>query len=119
MALVVKIKESVSCEAFFERLNNSARPEVCLNWSVDSDGDFTYGVAQWGRKAWFRVRPVLERENKIEFGIIASKKFTMSKGLYAVYHGRFAEMLLCCADDMIEEIHISSLLRKGIDYIPE
>ena len=42
----------------------------------------------------------------------------MSKAIYAVYHGRFVEMLLTHFDSEIEEIKVSSLLEKGIDLVP-
>lgn len=60
-------------------------------WSVDAEGDFTHTPTQWQRRAWMRPRIKVDR---VVFSILGNKKFTMTKAVYAVYHGRFAEMLL-------------------------
>jgi hypothetical protein len=60
-------------------------------WSYDKDGDFTHVPPQWKNKAW--MRPEVS-EGELRFGIIGPRNVTMSKLVYAVYHGRFIEMLL-------------------------
>ena len=40
----------------------------------------------------------------------------MSKVIYAVYHGRFAEMLLTYFDEEIETVEISSLAEVDVDF---
>jgi hypothetical protein len=60
-------------------------------WAVDSDGDFTHSPEQWKNRAWFR--PVI-KEDRVVFRILTPKSVTMSRTVYAVYHGRFIEMLL-------------------------
>jgi hypothetical protein len=64
-------------------------------WSVDSDGDFTHNVEQWRFKAWFR--PVVGADSII-FRIITPKATHMTTVTYAIYHGRFIEMLLAHCD---------------------
>jgi hypothetical protein len=60
-------------------------------WALDSDGDFTHSPEQWKNKAWFRPEVQTDR---IIFKILGRKTKRMTKGEYAVYHGRFIEMLL-------------------------
>lgn len=83
-------------------------------WSFDSDGDFTHSPSQWNRKAWLRS---YVNEKELIMGIVARKDEKMSKVVYAVYHGRFAEMLLTHFDLMINEIDITSLAQPEYDSI--
>jgi hypothetical protein len=61
-------------------------------WSVDTDGDFTHAVEQWAYKAW--LRPRITETGKLVFNILAPKDTRMSSMVYAIFHGRFVEMLL-------------------------
>lgn len=78
-------------------------------WEFDEDGDFTHSPEQWRYKAWIH-EPVYSKKNKNQliFGIIGNKEVTMTKSLYAVYHGRFAEMLLSHFDEIIDNIEITA-----------
>lgn len=60
-------------------------------WSYDDDGDFTHTPNQWKQKAW--MRPQVAR-GELRFGILKRTDQTMSRLVYAVFHGRFIEMLL-------------------------
>jgi hypothetical protein len=74
---------------------NAIRAEIAAGkvqtWSFDKDGDFTHTPEQWRLKAWFRPRVSGDR---IDFLILTPQKTKMNKATYAVYHGRFIEMLL-------------------------
>jgi len=59
-------------------------------WSYDTDGDFTQTPAQWSEKAWFR--PTLMNDALL-FGIVGQQDKPLAAEYYAVYHGRFIEML--------------------------
>lgn len=59
-------------------------------WAYDSDGHFTHTASQWRRKAWFEPQ---ERSDKLRLRIIAPKS-GMTREVFAVYHGRFIEMLI-------------------------
>lgn len=86
-------------------------------WSIDSSGDFVYRKLPWKFQAWMRVK--LQRESKkIVFGIVGRKDKMLTTTEYAIYHGRFAEMLLYTCDKYIEKIEISSLATKD-DSIPQ
>jgi hypothetical protein len=66
-------------------------------WAYDGDGDFTHTASsgQWKNQAWLRphVSPDL-----LQFGIVGRKGVTLIKEVYAIFHGRFIEMLLAHFD---------------------
>lgn len=74
-------------------------------WEYDSDGDFTHVPYQWRNKAWFE--PEKHEGEKIIFKIIESKRIPLTKELYGLYHGRFAEMLVTHFSNYIKRIEIS------------
>lgn len=65
-------------------------------WSYDKDGDFTHNPDQWIHKAWL---PPTVDYGVLKFGILKPKDSRLSQEVYAVYHGRFFEMLLAHFDD--------------------
>lgn len=75
-------------------------------WSYDKDGDFTHSVSQWAYHAW--IRPRLETD-RVVFSIICRNDKNLSVTDYAVYHGRFAEMLLTHFDKTCKSIEITPL----------
>ncbi len=69
-----------------------------VTWEYDADGDFTHATQpdnQWRHKAWMRPKTI---DGALTFGIIKRKGEDLSKEVYAVYHGRFIEMLLAHFD---------------------
>jgi hypothetical protein len=66
-----------------------------VTWEYDSDGDFTHSPEQWKNKAWFKSKVL---EGRLVFGIAGQAKVNTSTEVYAVYHGRFIEMLLAHFD---------------------
>lgn len=60
-------------------------------WAYDDDGDFYHTPEQWKGKAW--LRPILQ-QGMLSFGLLGQKEIQMTKLYYAIYHGRFIEMLL-------------------------
>src|SRR5579875_2811244 len=75
-------------------------------WSYDRDGDFTHTAEQWINKAWLRPR-VLKGE--IVFNLIGPVETVMTKAVYAVYHGRFIEMVIHHFDEQVRECSASAL----------
>lgn len=112
MAIIVKTK--VSPKKLIDKLNEKINRESIITWIVDEDGDYTHTPAQWMYRAWFKARE--GGDQTIVFGLVESRKYTLTKELYAVYHGRFAEMLLAHFDGDIEDIAIRPLLDKNLDY---
>lgn len=95
MAVYIKTNNPATLLSKIKNLINKGKIDT---WQYDSDGDFSHTPDQWLNQAWFR--PFVEKE-RLVFGILGNKKVGMSKSLYAVYHGRFIEMLLTHFDDDI------------------
>lgn len=91
--LINKIKQAID--------NNSID-----TWAYDSEGDFTHNVDQWRYSAW--MRPHIE-SGRIIFAILCRKDKNLSMVEYAVYHGRFVEMLLRHFDKDCQSIDVSPL----------
>jgi len=70
-------------------------------WSYDDDRDFSHDTAdeQWVGEAW--LRPTIA-DGVLMLNVIPPKK-TVTMEAYAVYHGRFIEMLLAHFDDDFSE----------------
>jgi len=66
-------------------------------WSYDDDDDFTHSARQWQHLAW--LRPELLKD-ELRFSILAPQNGTLTVEVYAIYHGRFIEMLLAHFDGM-------------------
>lgn len=81
-------------------------------WQETSQGSFTHTAAsgKWKNKAWFR--PSVE-DKVIVFNIIRPKGGNVSKEVYAVYHGRFSEMLLAHFDAKLSVIRLTALAAEG------
>lgn len=75
-------------------------------WSIDSDGDYTHDTAQWRYRAWIRHRIEIGR---VVFFVICRSDADMSIVEYAVYHGRFVEMLLTHFDKECDSIEVTPL----------
>ena len=60
-------------------------------WAYDRDGDFTHTPPQWKCEAW--LRPQL-KSDMLRLVILKNKNTALSREIFAVYHGRFIEMLI-------------------------
>ena len=89
-----------------EGINESIQKGVIDTWSVDSEGDYTHTAKQWEYHAW--MHPV-EEANRLVFAIWGRKDVNLSTVDYAIYHGRFVEMLLSHFDTDCDSIEVSSL----------
>ena|ERR1700761_3274427 len=65
-------------------------------WVYDADGDFTHKPTQWYQKAYLRPKIYT---GELRFGILNASGTELSRLHYAVYHGRFIEMLLTHFDE--------------------
>lgn len=92
-----------------EKIENSS----INTWSVDKDGDYTHTAQQWQFHAW--IHPIIEPE-RVVFAIWGRVKENLSVVDYAVYHGRFVEMLLSHFDQQCTKIEVSSLA-SGYDNV--
>ncbi len=99
-------------KALLAALERDVADGTVQTWARDDEGDYTHAPAQWQRKAWMRPRL---KSDRLVFSIIGQKDVTMSKLIYAVYHGRFAEMLLTHFDTMFTTA-VSTATRDGEDH---
>src|SRR5664279_1489023 len=69
-----------------------------VTWAYDDDGDFTHTTAseQWEGQAWLTPIP---QSGCLLLNILGAANVETSKEIYAVYHGRFIEMLLVHFDE--------------------
>ncbi len=77
-------------------------------WEATSHGSLTYTAlsGRWKNKAWFK--PSVDT-NSLNFNIIRPQGSKVSKHVYAVYHGRFSEMLLAYFDASMKSIYLTAL----------
>jgi hypothetical protein len=67
-------------------------------WSYDEDGDFSHVTSdgQWEGQAWLHPEVATAA---LVLTVVPPKGGAISQEAYAVYHGRFIEMLLAHFDD--------------------
>lgn len=102
-----------------EDINKAIEEGRIVTWSVDSDGDYTHSLEQWRNRAWMSVRYDDADTTIVRFVIIEAREQKLSKTLYGIYHGRFAEMLLTHFDTVIMSLSISPLLTQYDIYSKE
>lgn len=93
-----------------QQIKAAAAAGTLSPWSVDSDGDLTLAPTQSLFRAWFRPAT---SANSITFRILTPQKSTMSRGTYAVYHGRLIEMLLNKFDTRFSRVVSTALPSNG------
>ncbi len=97
-------------------IKDKIKNEEIETWEIDEEGDFTHVPDQWRKEAW--LRPHVDRDNQIlVFGILGRRSKPMYNVVYAVYHGRFSEMLLTHFGEEIKCINISPKPIRGYDII--
>jgi hypothetical protein len=81
-------------------------------WAYDAEGDFTHTAAsgQWENKAWFRPQV---KSDMLRMVILNSKRVTFTREIFAVYHGRFIEMLTSHVSDRYTSASASPNLVMG------
>ena len=114
--MALHIRTRVEPTQFLDKLHEKIQKGEIDTWIVDADGDFTHKPSQWFERAWLRGF-ANSPDGDVVFGIVGRKDVSMSKVVYAVYHGRFAEMLLIHFDDDIESIWTSSQVEEGFDFL--
>lgn len=83
-------------------------------WSYDRDGDFTHTAEQWVREAW--LRPIIN-ENHLKMIIVPPRDTHITSTTYAVYHGRFVEMVLAHFDGILAGQVTVSIDPEGGDEV--
>jgi hypothetical protein len=75
-------------------------------WAYDTDGDFSHSPDQWKGLAW--LKPSVETDNLL-LTILPPQGKNVSVLAYAVYHGRFVEMVLNHFDKLFSASYVSAL----------
>lgn len=91
-------------------IKTAIRGASIQTWELDQDGDFTHSPTQWKNQAWFR--PSFQ-PGQLVLLILGQKSGRMSKETYAVYHGRFIEMLLAHFDDKFTSATATAQIISG------
>jgi hypothetical protein len=85
-------------DSLLNEIKRQIKDGTIRTWSCDTDGDFTHTPEQWARKAY--LRPSVQ-SGKLVLSIMEIDKTPgQVEEIYAVYHGRFIEMLLRHAGPM-------------------
>ena len=92
MAIVVETNQA---DRLLRLVREAIDDGTVRTWSYDRDGDFTHTAEQWKRQAW--LSPSIGE--RLVFNIVAPTGTKLPSVVYAVYHGRFIEMLLAHFDD--------------------
>ena len=80
---------------------------------TNANGDYFTHVTpnkQWEGKAW--LKPSVQ-EDQLVFNIVRPEGKNVSKKAYAVYHGRFAEMILAHFDNEFTTVWATALAKPG------
>lgn len=107
---MIEIHTLIDGPRLIEMINEAINNGQIKSWIVDSDGDYTRSQEPWKERAWIRYSQDKNDQNHVLFIIVQPKNQSISKAVYGVYHGRFAEMLLTHFDSFISELGISPLL---------
>lgn len=76
-------------------------------WAYDDDGDFIHTPPQWRGRCW--LRPFYPADGGLVLGTIPPRGEALTTEAYAVYHGRFGEMLLAHFDKEIDDLRLSPM----------
>lgn len=112
MALIVKTSNP---SGLLSEIKKAIDSKSIQTWSYDSDGDFTHTPEQWQFKAWMRPKII---NGELQFGFLGHNEVNTTKLLYAVFHGRFAEMLLNHFDDKLTNV-AATAMPTSIDKITQ
>jgi hypothetical protein len=109
MAVIVHASEP---RALLSAIRSAVRSGEVAAWSEDEEGDFNHTPELWARKAWFRAKV---SDGRIVFNILTPHKLFMKKITYALYHGRFIEMLLAYFGTQFQRVVATALPEEGDD----
>jgi hypothetical protein len=80
-------------------------------WEMSGD-DFAHTPEQFRFKAW--MRPIVTPAGLV-IAMVGRNDERISRGIYAVFHGRFSESVLAHCDDLFESCVASARLIPNVD----
>ena len=102
MAVYIKTEKA---SELLDKIKKAIDDETIKTWKYDEDGDFYHSPEQWQYNGWLRPYTT---EKYLVFGLLKPKDETMKTVTYAVYHGRFIEMILSHFDGDFDTIYASA-----------
>lgn len=96
-------------KTLLEKIKKAIDKKHIITWSYDDDGDFTHTADQWKNRAW--LKPFLGKDS-LDLGILNPKETKISTPVYAIYHGRFIEMVLTHFDEDFTTAYATALPEK-------
>jgi hypothetical protein len=60
-------------------------------WACSTNGNFTHTPTQWKNKVW--LKPEV-KDDRLRLKILKPKDGELTREVFAIYHGRFIEMLI-------------------------
>lgn len=103
MALIVKTSDP---SGLLKEIKKAIDSKAVQTWSIDSEGDFTHTPEQWQYKGWMSPKIY---SDELHFAFLGNKEFTTTNLIYAIYHGRFSEMLLNHFDNKFTEVKATAM----------
>lgn len=105
MAIVIT---TTSPDQLLAAIREAIAEDRVRTWECDDDGDFTHSAEQWKNRAW--LHPTVRGE-RLMFTMLPPKESEITVSVYAIYHGRFVEMILRHFDQLFSEVECSALGR--------
>ncbi len=114
MAIIIKTKNA---DAILKVIRDGIKSKNIETWEEDPKDYFTHTTKdkQWYKKAWFRAVKD-EKTEELRFAIYEPDGKGISRGVYAVYHGRFMEMLIAHCHKLFDFVSASSQKEKGDNF---
>lgn len=112
MAILITLNREIDMADELRQLLERNLSDV---WTMDTDHDMTMCSPQLAYHAWIRIKQEDVEKKQVTFAIVSSTQYKLTTSLYAVYHSRFAELLLTYFDKEIKDLEINPLLTDGID----
>ena len=100
--------------ALLAAIKKAINSKKITTWSYTANGYFTHTPEQWKAKAW--LLPKVIDGSELRFGIIRPTNASVGTEVYAVYHGRFIEMMLAHFDTEFQN-GLASALPTAADNI--
>lgn len=100
--------------ALFSAIKKAINEGHVETWQFDQNGYLTHSPSQWRNLAW--LKPSIQ-QGTLTLNIIRPKDGHVSSEIYAVYHGRFIEMVLAHFDKMFTSADASAMAPYVQDLI--
>jgi hypothetical protein len=105
--------ETSNPQGLLDAIKSKIDQKHIQTWEYDKDGDFTHSAAQWNKRAWLRPSVGL---GSLKLTTLPTVNGNVTTELYAIFHGRFIEMLLAHFDGSFTNAEASAM-PMGADIV--